>query len=114
MNAFLGWIEERIPMMRVANMHALQYPAPKNMNFWYVFGFLATIVLVNQIVTGIWLTMNFVPSSEGAFASVEYIMREIDYGWIIRYMHSTGASAFFIVVYLHMFRGMIYGSPKAS
>lgn len=110
MNAFLGWIEERIPMMRVANMHALQYPAPKNMNFWYVFGFLATIVLVNQIVTGIWLTMNFVPSSEGAFASVEYIMREIDYGWIIRYMHSTGASAFFIVVYLHMFRGMIYGS----
>jgi len=69
MNAFLGWIEERIPMMRVANMHALQYPAPKNMNFWYVFGFLATIVLVNQIVTGIWLTMNFVPSSEGAFAS---------------------------------------------
>jgi len=78
MNAFLGWIEERIPMMRVANMHALQYPAPKNMNFWYVFGFLATIVLVNQIVTGIWLTMNFVPSSEGAFASVEYIMREID------------------------------------
>ncbi len=67
MNAFLGWIEERIPLMRVANMHALQYPAPKNMNFWYVFGFLATIVLVNQIVTGIWLTMNFVPSSEGAF-----------------------------------------------
>lgn len=110
MNAFLEWIEARIPIMRVANMHAIQYPAPKNMNFWYVFGFLATIVLVNQIITGIWLTMNFVPTSEGAFASVEYIMREIDYGWIIRYMHSTGASAFFIVVYLHMFRGMIYGS----
>ncbi|GAA0354002.1 cytochrome bc complex cytochrome b subunit [Bowmanella denitrificans] len=106
----LDWIEYRIPMMRVAKMHAMEYPAPKNMNFWYVFGFLATIVLVNQIVTGIWLTMSFEPSAERAFASVEYIMREVDYGYIIRYMHSTGASAFFIVVYLHMFRGMIYGS----
>lgn len=106
----MDWIEYRIPMMRVANMHAIQYPAPKNMNFWYVFGFLATIVLVNQIVTGIWLTMNFEPSAERAFASVEYIMREVDYGWMLRYMHSTGASAFFIVVYMHMFRGMIYGS----
>ncbi|KMT65040.1 cytochrome b [Catenovulum maritimum] len=106
----LDWIEYRIPMMRVANMHALQYPAPKNMNFWYVFGFLATIVLVNQILTGIWLTMNYVPSADGAFASVEYIMRDVDYGWLLRYMHSTGASAFFVVVYLHMFRGMMYGS----
>lgn len=106
----LDWIEYRIPMMRVANMHAIQYPAPKNMNFWYVFGFLATIVLVNQIVTGIWLTMSFEPSAERAFASVEYIMRDVEYGWLLRYMHSTGASAFFIVVYLHMFRGMIYGS----
>ncbi|MFC6441133.1 cytochrome b N-terminal domain-containing protein [Bowmanella sp. JS7-9] len=106
----LDWIEYRIPMMRVANMHAIQYPAPKNMNFWYVFGFLATIVLVNQILTGVWLTMNFVPTAEGAFASVEYIMREVEYGNVIRYMHSTGASAFFIVVYMHMFRGMIYGS----
>lgn len=106
----LDWIEYRIPMMRVANMHAIQYPAPKNMNFWYVFGFLATIVLVNQIVTGIWLTMNYVPTAEGAFASVEYIMREVDYGWMLRYMHSTGASAFFVVIYMHMFRGMIYGS----
>ncbi|GAA0855629.1 cytochrome b [Aliiglaciecola litoralis] len=106
----LDWIEYRIPMMRVANMHAIQYPAPKNMNFWYIFGFLATIVLINQIVTGIWLTMNFVPTAEGAFASVEYIMRDVPYGDILRYMHSTGASAFFIVVYLHMFRGMMYGS----
>ncbi|WP_438862272.1 cytochrome b [Neptunicella sp.] len=106
----LDWIEYRIPMMRVAKMHAMEYPAPKNMNFWYVFGFLATIVLINQIVTGVWLTMNFEPSAERAFASVEYIMREVDYGYILRYMHSTGASAFFIVVYLHMFRGMIYGS----
>jgi ubiquinol-cytochrome c reductase cytochrome b subunit len=80
------------------------------MNFWYVFGFLATIVLVNQIVTGIWLTMSYEPSAEGAFASVEYIMRDVEFGWLLRYMHSTGASAFFIVVYLHMFRGMIYGS----
>jgi ubiquinol-cytochrome c reductase cytochrome b subunit len=106
----LDWIEYRIPMMRVANMHAIQYPAPKNMNFWYVFGFLATIVLVNQIVTGIWLTMSYEPSAEGAFASVEYIMRDVEFGWLLRYMHSTGASAFFIVVYMHMFRGMIYGS----
>ena len=114
MNGLLNWIEQRIPMMRVANMHAIQYPAPVNMNFWYVFGFLATIVLVNQIVTGIWLTMNFEPSAERAFASVEYIMREVDYGWLIRYMHSTGASAFFIVVYMHMFRGMIYGSYQLA
>ncbi|MBC3765264.1 cytochrome b [Neptunicella marina] len=106
----LDWIEYRIPMMRVAKMHAMEYPAPKNMNFWYVFGFLATIVLVNQIVTGVWLTMHYNPTAEGAFASVEYIMREVDYGYILRYMHSTGASAFFIVVYLHMFRGMMYGS----
>ena len=106
----MDWIEYRLPIMRVANMHAIQYPAPRNMNFWYVFGFLATIVLVNQLVTGIWLTMSFEPSAERAFASVEYIMRDVEYGWILRYMHSTGASAFFIVVYLHMFRGMIYGS----
>jgi len=108
--ALLNWVEARIPMMRVANQHVLQYPAPRNMNMWYAFGFLATLVLVNQIVTGIWLTMNYEPSAERAFASVEYIMREVDYGWLLRYMHSTGASAFFVVVYLHMFRGMMYGS----
>ncbi|WP_299264892.1 cytochrome bc complex cytochrome b subunit [uncultured Psychrosphaera sp.] len=106
----VDWIDARIPMTRVYNMHMAQYPAPKNMNFWYVFGFLATIVLVNQILTGVWLTMSYVPSAEGAFASVEYIMRDVEYGWVIRYMHSTGASAFFVVVYLHMFRGMMYGS----
>ncbi|CAM4185896.1 cytochrome b [Pseudoalteromonas ostreae] len=106
----IGWIDDRIPMTRVWNMHIAQYPAPKNFNFWYFFGSLAMLVLVNQILTGIWLTMNFVPSSEGAFASVEYIMRDVEYGWLLRYLHSTGASAFFIVVYLHMFRGMIYGS----
>ncbi|CCQ10367.1 Ubiquinol--cytochrome c reductase, cytochrome B subunit [Pseudoalteromonas luteoviolacea B = ATCC 29581] len=106
----INWIDERIPMTRVWNMHIAQYPAPKNFNFWYLFGSLAILVLVNQILTGIWLTMNFVPSAEGAFASVEYIMRDVEYGWLLRYLHSTGASAFFVVVYLHMFRGMIYGS----
>ena len=106
----IGWIDDRIPMTRVWNMHIAQYPAPKNFNFWYFFGSLAMLVLVNQILTGIWLTMNYVPSAEGAFASVEYIMRDVEYGWLLRYLHSTGASAFFIVVYMHMFRGMIYGS----
>jgi ubiquinol-cytochrome c reductase cytochrome b subunit len=87
-----------------------KYYAPKNFNFWYFFGSLALLVLVNQILTGVWLTMSYTPSSEEAFASVEYIMRDVDYGWILRYMHSTGASAFFLVVYLHMFRGLLYGS----
>ncbi len=106
----IDWIDQRIPMTRVWNMHLAQYPTPKNFNFWYIFGSLAMLVLVNQILTGIWLTMNYVPSAEGAFASVEYIMRDVPYGWLLRYLHSTGASAFFVVVYLHMFRGMIYGS----
>ncbi len=109
-NKFVEWIDARIPMTKTWNIHLAQYPAPKNFNFWYLVGVLAMLVLVNQILTGVWLTMNYVPSSEGAFASVEYIMRDIDYGWLLRYMHSTGASAFFIVVYLHMFRGMLYGS----
>jgi len=107
---FMNWIEYRMPFMEKMNLHVMQYPAPKNFNFWYFFGSLAMLVLVNQILTGVWLTMNFEPSSERAFASVEYIMREVDYGWLLRYMHSTGASAFFVVVYLHMFRGMMYGS----
>jgi ubiquinol-cytochrome c reductase cytochrome b subunit len=110
MQNLINWIDARIPMSRVWNMHLAQYPAPKNFNFWYFFGFIATIVLVNQIVTGVWLTMSYNPSGEGAFASVEYIMRDVEYGYILRYMHSTGASAFFFVVYMHMFRGMIYGS----
>ncbi|BDA11849.1 cytochrome b [Aeromonas caviae] len=106
----MGWIDDRFPLTAMYNDHMAKYPAPKNLNFWYFFGSLAMLVLVNQIITGIWLTMNYNPSAEGAFASVEYIMRDVDYGWLLRYMHSTGASAFFIVVYLHMFRGMIYGS----
>lgn len=106
----MDWIDDRFPLTAMYNDHMAKYPAPKNLNFWYFFGSLAMLVLVNQIITGIWLTMNYNPSAEGAFASVEYIMRDVDYGWLLRYMHSTGASAFFVVVYLHMFRGMIYGS----
>lgn len=113
MNLFtsvMGWIDQRLPVTDAYNKHAAQYPAPKNFNFWYVFGVLASVVLVNQLLTGIWLTMNYEPSAEGAFASVEYIMRDVDFGWLLRYMHSTGASAFFVVVYLHMMRGLMYGS----
>jgi ubiquinol-cytochrome c reductase cytochrome b subunit len=108
----LGWIDARFPLTKMMREHMTEYYAPKNFNFWYYFGSLALLVLVLQIVTGIFLTMNYKPSSDGAFASVEYIMREVDWGWLIRYMHSTGASAFFIVVYLHMFRGLMYGSYK--
>ncbi|MGC3982667.1 MAG: cytochrome bc complex cytochrome b subunit [Steroidobacteraceae bacterium] len=108
----LGWIDDRFPLTKMLREHVTEYYAPKNFNFWYYFGSLALAVLVLQIVTGIFLTMNYKPSAEGAFASVEYIMRDVDWGWLIRYMHSTGASAFFIVVYLHMFRGLIYGSYK--
>ncbi|MDH2431641.1 cytochrome bc complex cytochrome b subunit [Pokkaliibacter sp. MBI-7] len=108
----LGWIDERFPATQMWEDHLSKYYAPKNFNFWYFFGSLALLVLVNQILTGIWLTMSYNPSAEGAFASVEYIMRDVDMGWIIRYLHSTGASAFFIVVYLHMFRGMMYGSYR--
>ncbi|USD39847.1 cytochrome bc complex cytochrome b subunit [Ferrimonas sp. SCSIO 43195] len=110
MKKIIDWIDERIPMTATYNKHVGQYPAPKNFNFWYYFGSLAMLVLVNQLLTGVWLTMNYVPTAEGAFASVEYIMRDVEYGWLLRYMHSTGASAFFVVVYMHMFRGMMYGS----
>lgn len=106
----INWIDARIPMTATYNRHVGQYATPTNFNFWYFFGSLAMLVLVNQLLTGIWLTMNYVPSAEGAFASVEYIMRDVEYGWLLRYMHSTGASAFFVVIYLHMFRGLIYGS----
>lgn len=106
----IDWIDARIPMTATYNRHVGQYATPKNFNFWYFFGSLALLVLVNQLLTGIWLTMNYVPTAEGAFASIEYIMRDVEYGWLLRYMHSTGASAFFVVIYLHMFRGLIYGS----
>ena len=106
------WVDARFPLMKTWNEHLAQYYAPKNFNFWYFFGSLALLVLVIQIVTGIWLTMNYKPSAADAFASVEYIMRDVEWGWLIRYMHSTGASAFFIVIYLHMFRALLYGSFK--
>jgi ubiquinol-cytochrome c reductase cytochrome b subunit len=104
------WVDARLPIMRAWDTHMGKYYAPKNFNFWYFFGVLSLVVLVNQLLTGVWLTMSFTPSSEEAFSSVEYIMRDVEFGWIIRYMHSTGASAFFVVVYLHMFRGLLYGS----
>jgi ubiquinol-cytochrome c reductase cytochrome b subunit len=106
------WIDARYPMTKMWDEHLAKYYAPKNFNFWYFFGALALFVLVIQIVTGIWLTMNYKPSADMAFASVEYIMRDVDWGWLIRYMHSTGASFFFIVIYLHMYRAMLYGSYK--
>lgn len=107
-----SWINDRLPVDEFISKHLTKYYAPKNFNFWYYFGSLALLVLVNQILTGIWLTMNYVPTSEAAFASVEYIMRDVPYGWLLRYMHSTGASFFFIVIYLHMFRSMLYGSHQ--
>ncbi len=106
------WIDARFPMTKLWEEHLSQYYAPKNFNFWYYFGSLALLVLVIQIITGIFLTMHYKPDSNLAFASVEYIMRDVDWGWLIRYMHSTGASMFFVVVYLHMFRGLLYGSHK--
>lgn len=108
----LGWIDERFPLTANWKAHLSEYYAPKNFNFWYFFGSLALLVLVLQIVTGIFLTMHYKPDAELAFGSVEYIMRDVSWGWLIRYMHSTGASMFFVVVYLHMFRGLIYGSYR--
>ncbi len=106
------WVDERFPLLQLWNDHMARYYAPKNFNFWYYFGVLSLVVLTIQIVTGIWLVMNYKPDAELAFGSVEYIMRDVEWGWLIRYMHSTGASFFFIVVYLHMFRGILYGSFK--
>ncbi len=108
----LGWVDSRFPLSSLWNEHLAKYYAPKNFNFWYFFGSLALLVLVIQIVSGIFLTMNFKPDGERAFAAVEYIMRDVEWGWLIRYIHSTGASAFFVVVYLHMFRALLYGSYR--
>jgi len=109
---FMKWIDDRFPFTETMKYHVTEYYASKNFNFWYVFGVLAMVVLVIQLFTGIFLTMNYKPSADEAFASVEYIMRDVEWGWLIRYMHSTGASFFFIVVYLHMFRAMLYGSYR--
>ena len=108
----LAWVDSRFPLTATVKAHLTEYYAPKNFNFWYFFGALAIVVLALQIVTGIFLVMHYKPDAEKAFQSVEYIMREVPWGWLVRYMHSTGASMFFIVVYLHMFRGLIYGSYR--
>ncbi len=111
-NSMIEWVDKRFPLTSNWKAHLSEYYAPKNFNFWYFFGSLALLVLVNQLITGIFLTMSYKPDASLAFSSVEYIMRDVDYGWLIRYMHSTGASMFFVVVYLHMFRGMLYGSYR--
>ncbi|WP_434153787.1 cytochrome b [Pseudomonas sp. JZ134] len=110
MSRLKAWLNARFPASRLWSEHLSHYYAPKNFNVLYFFGSLALLVLVNQLVTGIWLAMSYTPTAAGAFASIEYIMRDVDYGWLIRYLHSTGASAVFIVVYLHMFRSLLYGS----
>jgi ubiquinol-cytochrome c reductase cytochrome b subunit len=113
MDKLVAWIDRRYPMSKLWNEHLAEYYAPKNFNFWYFFGSLALVVLVIQILSGIFLTMNYKPDAQMAFASVEYIMRDVNWGWLIRYMHSTGASLFFVVIYLHMFRGLMYGSYRS-
>ncbi|PKO44563.1 MAG: cytochrome b [Betaproteobacteria bacterium HGW-Betaproteobacteria-22] len=112
LNCTLNWVDARFPLTSNIKAHLTEYYAPKNFNFWYFFGSLALLVLVLQILTGIFLTMHYKPDADLAFGSVEYIMRDVPWGWLIRYMHSTGASMFFVVVYLHMFRGIIYGSYR--
>lgn len=112
MNRLLVWIDSRFPLTSTWKKHVSEYYAPKNFNFFYYFGSLAMFVLVNQLLTGLWLTMFYTPNADMAFDSVEYIMRDVNYGWLLRYLHSTGASAFFIVIYVHMFRALLYGSYK--
>ena len=112
MTRLVHWVDERYPVSQFLKEHMSGYYAPKNFNFWYYFGALSLVVLVNQILTGIWLAMSYDPTAEGAFASVEYIMRDVNMGWLIRYMHAVGASFFFLVIYMHMFRGLLYGSYR--
>jgi ubiquinol-cytochrome c reductase cytochrome b subunit len=109
----LHWFYTRYPIREFMQRHMSGYEAPKNFNFWYFFGSLSLLVLANQIITGIWLAMEYTPTGDMAFASIQHIMREVRYGWLLRFMHSTGASLFFVVIYLHMYRGLIYGSYKA-
>ena len=112
MNTVFKWFNDRLPIVNTFERHLSKHPVPKKVNFWYLFGALASVVLVIQIISGIWLMMPYQNTEEGAFSSIEFIMRDVDYGWVIRYMHTTGASMFFAVVYLHMFRGLLYGSYK--
>ena len=108
MSKFISWIDERLPVSNFVKNHLSQYYAPKNFNIFYYFGALAIFIFILQIVTGIFLTINYKPDAAQAFASVEYIMRDVEWGWLVRYLHSTGASFFFIVIYLHMFRAVSY------
>ncbi|MGL5743404.1 MAG: cytochrome b [Legionella sp.] len=110
MSRLFNWIDERFPLMSIWKNYFSAYYLPKNLNFFYFFGSLALVVLMNQVITGLWLTMFYTPSTDHAFSSIEYIMRDVNFGWLLRYMHSTGASAFFIVIYMHLFRGLLYGS----
>ncbi len=112
LSKLISWVDARYPVTPFLKEHTSEYYAPKNFNFWYYFGALSLVMLVNQLVTGIWLAMSYNPSAEGAFASIEYIMRDVNFGWLLRYMHAIGASFFFIVVYLHMFRALLYGSYR--
>src|SRR5580698_9198616 len=106
----MKWIDKRYPWTPFWKKHISEYYAPKNFNFWYYFGSFSLLVFVSQIISGIWLVMEYTPTADGSFTSVQHIMREVRYGWLLRFMHTTGASAFFVVVYLHMYRGLIYGS----
>lgn len=110
MRALLYWLDARFPLMALWKRHFSEYYVPKNLNFFYFFGVLALMLLANQLITGLWLTMFYTPTTTEAFSSIEYLMREVSFGWLFRYMHSTGASAFFIVLYLHLLRGLLYGS----
>ena len=107
------WFHERLPIVAFAKDHAMDFPTPKNLNYWWTFGGILAVMLVVQIITGIVLVMHYTPHVDYAFASVEHIMRDVNYGWLMRYLHMNGASMFFIAVYIHMFRGMYYGSYKA-
>ena len=112
-NGFSRWLDQRLPVLRLVNDSFVDYPTPRNLNYWWTFGAILSLCLAVQIVTGIVLAMHYVPTTELAFASVEHIMRDVNYGWLIRYVHANGASMFFIAVYIHMFRGLYYGSYKA-
>jgi len=112
-NGFTRWLDARLPILRLGHDTAVSYPVPKNLNYWWTFGGVLTFMLAAQIITGVVLAMHYVPTTAGAFASVEHIMRDVNYGWVLRYTHANGASMFFIAVYIHMFRGLYYGSYKA-
>src|SRR3990167_11302318 len=107
---FISWINKRYPLALFWKQHLSAYYAPRNFNFWYYFGSFSLLIFVSQIISGIWLVMAYIPTGEGSFQSVQHIMRDVRYGWLLRFMHTTGASAFFVVVYLHMYRGLMYGS----